>query len=124
MAQPRRFGLHTFMTTILLLTLSNIFMTFAWYGHLKYPASAARESRRSQLADRACGILFSSPGEPHRILRVHRRSVKDHSGGHHPDRLFRLFGFLSKRTAEVELPRRFRHDHRSSIRDLQEVVIA
>lgn len=24
------------MTTIFLLTLSNIFMTFAWYGHLKY----------------------------------------------------------------------------------------
>jgi uncharacterized protein (DUF486 family) len=24
------------MATILLLTLSNIFMTFAWYGHLKY----------------------------------------------------------------------------------------
>jgi uncharacterized protein (DUF486 family) len=24
------------MTTVLLLTLSNIFMTFAWYGHLKY----------------------------------------------------------------------------------------
>src|SRR5438045_4039024 len=24
------------MTTILLLTISNIFMTFAWYGHLKY----------------------------------------------------------------------------------------
>ena len=26
----------TGMTTILLLTISNIFMTFAWYGHLKY----------------------------------------------------------------------------------------
>jgi uncharacterized protein (DUF486 family) len=24
------------MRTILLLTVSNIFMTFAWYGHLKY----------------------------------------------------------------------------------------
>ena len=24
------------MTTIVLLSLSNIFMTFAWYGHLKY----------------------------------------------------------------------------------------
>ncbi|HMZ95721.1 MAG TPA: DMT family protein, partial [Nitrospira sp.] len=24
------------MHTILLLTISNIFMTFAWYGHLKY----------------------------------------------------------------------------------------
>ena len=27
---------HIRMITILLLTLSNIFMTFAWYGHLKY----------------------------------------------------------------------------------------
>ena len=25
-----------FLTTIILLTISNIFMTFAWYGHLKY----------------------------------------------------------------------------------------
>jgi uncharacterized protein len=24
------------MSTIALLTISNIFMTFAWYGHLKY----------------------------------------------------------------------------------------
>ncbi len=24
------------MTTVLLLILSNVFMTFAWYGHLKY----------------------------------------------------------------------------------------
>ena len=28
------------MRTILLLTLSNIFMTFAWYGHLKYRSEA------------------------------------------------------------------------------------
>ena len=28
------------MRTILLLTISNIFMTFAWYGHLKYRGSA------------------------------------------------------------------------------------
>ncbi len=27
------------MTTVLLLTISNIFMTFAWYGHLKYRTS-------------------------------------------------------------------------------------
>src|SRR5450631_2834011 len=30
------FRQHNPMTTILLLTISNIFMTFAWYGHLKY----------------------------------------------------------------------------------------
>jgi uncharacterized protein (DUF486 family) len=28
------------MTTILLLTISNVFMTFAWYGHLKYRHAA------------------------------------------------------------------------------------
>ena len=31
---------HIRMITILLLTLSNIFMTFAWYGHLKYRHAA------------------------------------------------------------------------------------
>jgi len=28
------------MLTILLLLISNVFMTFAWYGHLKHPRSA------------------------------------------------------------------------------------
>ena len=27
---------HNYMTTIVLLTISNIFMTIAWYGHLKF----------------------------------------------------------------------------------------
>lgn len=27
------------MLTIILLTISNVFMTFAWYGHLKYRSS-------------------------------------------------------------------------------------
>ena len=30
------------MATILLLTVSNIFMTAAWYGHLKYTESPLR----------------------------------------------------------------------------------
>jgi uncharacterized protein (DUF486 family) len=30
------FVLESVMTTILLLFCSNVFMTFAWYGHLKY----------------------------------------------------------------------------------------
>ena len=31
-----------FVTPIVLLIASNVFMTFAWYGHLKYRASALR----------------------------------------------------------------------------------
>jgi uncharacterized protein (DUF486 family) len=29
-----------FLVTIVLLSISNVFMTFAWYGHLKYKSSA------------------------------------------------------------------------------------
>ena len=29
-----------FLVTVLLLLVSNVFMTFAWYGHLKYKATA------------------------------------------------------------------------------------
>ena len=37
-ARGRRaeFGRRNAMTTVLLLICSNVFMTFAWYGHLKY----------------------------------------------------------------------------------------
>jgi uncharacterized protein (DUF486 family) len=34
--KPQQNGSISSMTTIILLTISNIFMTFAWYGHLKY----------------------------------------------------------------------------------------
>lgn len=34
-------NIHPLLITIGLLTLSNVFMTFAWYGHLKYMHSRA-----------------------------------------------------------------------------------
>jgi uncharacterized protein (DUF486 family) len=34
-----QFGLSAWIAPILLLSLSNIFMTFAWYGHLKYKST-------------------------------------------------------------------------------------
>jgi uncharacterized protein (DUF486 family) len=42
------------MTTILLLTVSNIFMTFAWYGHLKY-----RQAPLFQVILISWGIAFA-----------------------------------------------------------------
>lgn len=33
-------GLSNALTPVLLLLVSNIFMTFAWYGHLKYKTTA------------------------------------------------------------------------------------
>ncbi len=33
-------NLNTIIFTVVLLIISNVFMTFAWYGHLKYKSSA------------------------------------------------------------------------------------
>ena len=37
------------VATIVLLILSNVFMTFAWYGHLRYKALPAARRHRDQL---------------------------------------------------------------------------
>lgn len=31
---------YSWLTTAILLTISNVFMTFAWYGHLRYKTAA------------------------------------------------------------------------------------
>ncbi len=40
------------MRTIILLTISNIFMTFAWYGHLKFRSVPPVEGDPRQLGHR------------------------------------------------------------------------
>ncbi len=68
--------------TILLLISSNIFMTFAWYGHLKL-----QEMKVHKLAPLChhlilvehspCGILLHGSGQPHRIRRQWRSFLAD-----------------------------------------------
>lgn len=39
------FTMKTALITILLLVISNVFMTFAWYGHLKLSASGISKTQ-------------------------------------------------------------------------------
>src|SRR5258706_9538087 len=55
----------------------------------------AVQGHRYQLDNRLCGVLFSGAGQPHRILRVHDGAVEDHTGGHHPNRVFDLLRSIS-----------------------------
>jgi len=55
--------------------ISNIFMTIAWYGHLKFRSEALWKVIMSA-GDRFLRILFPSAREPHRLLRIHRRELK------------------------------------------------
>jgi hypothetical protein len=72
----------TIAITTGLLIASNVFMTFAWYGHLKN--------------------LTTSPlwiaGQPHRIYRDGFGSVKDSAGGHYAGGLHSVFDSLHAST--------------------------
>ena len=100
------------MTTILLLTLSNIFMTFAWYGHLKYRNAPLFKVIVISWLNCLCGILFSGTRQPHRLLRIHAAQLKTDSGGDHANCVLGLLGALFASTAEVELFCGLRHDDR------------
>jgi len=79
------------MTTIVLLTISNIFMTFAWYGHLKY-----REAPLFKVIVVSWGIAFfrillSGASQSNWLVRVHRGAAEDDSGSDYTDRFPRCF---------------------------------
>jgi uncharacterized protein len=82
------------MTTILLLTLSNIFMTFAWYGHLKYRHAPLFKVIVISWLIAFAEYCFQVPAN--RIGSYeHDGALENHSRGHHLDRVFDLLSPLS-----------------------------
>ena len=49
---------------ILMLFASNVFMTFAWYGHLKFKESLAAARHHGELGHRLLRILAGGAGQP------------------------------------------------------------
>ena len=80
---------HRWLPLVLLLS-SNVFMTFAWYGHLKY------RSAPIWLAIVASwGIAFfeyvpDGPRQPDRLCVLYRDAVEDYPGGDYADGVQRL----------------------------------
>lgn len=80
--------MKTALITILLLVVSNIFMTFAWYGHLKLQSSGfkklAIDSGNSAFVGNGFPrIQCDGAGQPDRIPRE-RRSIQSVSAQNHP----------------------------------------
>ena len=69
---------------ILLLVGSNIFMTFAWYGHLKFKEARIVEGDPGQLGHRVVRVLPASPRQPPRLENLLTRPAKGDPGSHHP----------------------------------------
>ena len=93
------------MLTVLLLIISNTFMTFAWYGASEGPFHADRHRRPRQLADCARRILLSGPGQQNRVRPVRGIPAQDYSGSDYAGRLRHLRLVVFRRTDAVELRR-------------------
>lgn len=61
------------LVTVGLLTLSNIFMTFAWYGHLRYKGAALPLVILTSWGHRLFRISVAGTGQPHRLRLFFRR---------------------------------------------------
>ena len=100
--------------SVLLLIVSNIFMTFAWYGHLKLQTHIELASFRCDTALMGyCPIrvLFPSTGQPHRISRkrrtFHSCTAQSHTRSYHTYGIRRFFGGrIPKRDPSLESSRR------------------
>jgi hypothetical protein len=89
--------------TIVLLTVSNIFMTFAWYGHLKYRSEALWKAILASWGIAFFEYCFPSSGKPYRLVRIHHRSAQDHPGSDHLIGVFCFFHLVPWGKTEVEL---------------------
>ncbi len=93
------------VTTVLLLTASNVFMTFAWYAHLKDLSHkpwivAALISWGIALFE----YLLQVPANRIGFSVLHARSAQDPAGGDHAKRVRSVCRFVYEAAAEPELP--------------------
>jgi Putative member of DMT superfamily (DUF486) len=110
------------VVTVGLLLLSNVFMTFAWYGHLKF--KAAPLVAVVVVSWLIAFFEYCAQVPANRIGHGHFSAAElNHPGGDHARRLRRLLGGLSRRADPVEPPRRLRADRRRGVVRLPEVVM-
>ena len=110
------------MWTVILLTISNIFMTFAWYGHLKY-----RDKPLAVVILASWGIAFFEycfqvPANRIGYGEFNGAQLKTIQDGHHTFGLCCFFCSISERAVPLELRGRLRNDCRRCVRHLPQMV--
>ena len=90
------------MQTIALLTVSNIFMTIAWYGHLKYKDSPLWIVILASWGIAFVEHCFQVPAN--RIGQYECGATEDDTRSDYAGWLLRLFRVVPERASEMELP--------------------
>ncbi|SRR6266478_6113317 len=102
------------MTTIVLLTISNIFMTFAWYGHLKYRQTPLPKVIFISWLIASMEYGFQVPANrigSYEFTTAQLKTIQEVI-------TLAVFSAVFKRIAQVELPGGIRDDGGSGFRNL------
>jgi len=75
---------HTRLTPVVLLGCSNVFMTVAWYGHLKHKSSPLWLAILASWGIAFFELRADGPGQPFRQPVLLGHPVEDHAGSDHP----------------------------------------
>jgi uncharacterized protein (DUF486 family) len=94
------------MRTIVLLLISNVFMTFAWYGHLKYRSAALWKVIIASWGIAFFEYCFQVPANRIGSYEFNGAQLKTIQEGNHADRVFGFLDYLPWRKVSVELRRR------------------
>ena len=108
---------------ILMLFASNVFMTFAWYGHLKF-----KESWLPIVVLVSWGIAFfeywlAVPANRWGSEVYSAAAAQDHPGGDHAGGVRRFFGVVPEGAAGLEPRAGLRADRRGGVFHFSQVVV-
>jgi hypothetical protein len=106
---------------ILMLFASNVFMTFAWYGHLKFKESPLPMVVLASWY-RLRRILAGGAGQPLGQRGLFGGAAQDHTGGDHAGGVRRLLGALSEGAAGMESRARFSLHRDRRVSDLSQMA--
>src|SRR5260370_16751989 len=110
------------MRTIGLHTISNRFMTFAWYGHLKYREVPLYKVIAVRWLIAFFEYCFQVPANRIASYEFTAAQLKTNPGSHHPHGVRRFLSPVSETTVPLELRSRLRPDRGGGSGDLQEGV--
>jgi hypothetical protein len=96
------------MRTFFFLLASNVFMTAAWYGHLRFKGVALWKVVLVSWGIAFFEYCLQVPGQSLGVRPIQRLPAQAHPGGHHADRLRGLLGDVAGRGAALEPPGGFR----------------
>lgn len=112
------------LRTILLLTASNIFMTFAWYGNLKNTALPLWKAILISWGDRIVRIYVDGTRQPPRICKwLYGFPVKNHTGSDHPGCICGICHLVPERAISLEIHGEFCTDTRGRVFCFQKIML-